>query len=101
MYISLRRARLALFHLHTKGTAVSLSEQNWDTVVSHTEGYSGSDIANVTNDALMEPVRELEKTLYWKPVSGKLRHFVSAHTQHTMMAITTKCITKQLCFLRH
>lgn len=76
---SFRRARLALFHLHTKGTAVSLSEQDWDTVVSHTEGYSGSDIANVTNDALMEPVRELKKTLYWKPVSGKLRHFVSVH----------------------
>ena len=83
-----RRARLALFHLHTKGTTVSLSEQDWDAVVSHTEGYSGSDITNVTNDALMEPVRELEKTLYWKPVSGKLRHFISANMYSTIVAIT-------------
>lgn len=61
-----RQARRRLLQLHTAETLVCLSEQEWDLLVSRTEGYSGSDIATCVADALLEPVRELEGTQFWR-----------------------------------
>jgi len=36
-----------------------------DELAKGTEGFSGSDIANMVNDAVMEPVRELESCISW------------------------------------
>ena len=49
---------------------MSLSEKEWQELASATEGYSGSDIANIVADSLMEPVREMETAKYWKAVAG-------------------------------
>ena len=40
-------------------------------MVSLSDGCSGSDIANLTADALLEPIREMESALYWRRVSGE------------------------------
>ena len=64
-----REARMSLLRLHTRQTLTSLSEKEWQELASATEGYSGSDIANIVADSLMEPVREMETAKYWKPVA--------------------------------
>ncbi len=51
-------------------TKVHLSDPDWELLVSRMKGYSGSDIATCVADALLEPVRELERACYWKPVKG-------------------------------
>lgn len=61
-----RQARRHLLELHAAETLVSLSELEWDLLVSRTEGYSGSDIATCVADALLEPVRELEGAQFWR-----------------------------------
>lgn len=68
-FVRCREARLSLLHLHTEQTSMSLSENEWQELASATEGYSGSDIANIVADSLMEPVREMETAKYWKPVA--------------------------------
>ena len=49
---------------------MELSEVDWEGLVTRTEGLSGSDIATVVADALLQPVRELEDATYWRPTSG-------------------------------
>lgn len=40
----------------------------------HTEGYTGSDIAHLVSEALLQPVRELEAAQHWLPVGvGQFR----------------------------
>lgn len=51
-------------------SATELSEEDWDTLGKMTEGFSGSDLANCTSDALFEPIRELEKTTHWSVTQG-------------------------------
>jgi len=45
---------------------VDLKEEELNELVSKLDGLSGSDISLIMNEALMEPIRELEKTIYWK-----------------------------------
>ncbi len=44
------------------------SEFNWRVIIILFFRYSGSDIANMVNDALMAPVRSLDKTRVWVEV---------------------------------
>jgi len=52
--------------------SVKLSEKEWDNLVEKTEGFSGSDIATCTADAVLQPIRELESSKYWKYDKGDL-----------------------------
>lgn len=45
-----------------------MSDSEWDLIVTETAGFSGSDIATVVADALLEPIRELQHAIWWKPV---------------------------------
>lgn len=51
---------------------VKLSEEEWDSLVQKTEGFSGSDIATCAADAVLQPIRELESSRYWKYEKGKI-----------------------------
>ena len=61
-----RESRRCLLKMHMKETVTLLSENDWKCLEDLTEGYSGSDISNFVADAVLQPIREIEKALYWK-----------------------------------
>lgn len=60
VYISLPEttARAGMFKIHAGKFAKDLSEADYAALGEASEGYSGSDLANVVNEALMLPVRK-------------------------------------------
>ena len=74
IYISLpdELARRQMFKIHIgSGDDIRLSESDFDILAKRTDGFSGSDIAGICQDALMEPVRTLlVSTHFKKKVSG-------------------------------
>ena len=61
-----RSAQRRLVELHLSGTATSLTEQDWQQLLTGTEGLSGSDLAELTQHALYQPLRELESAASWR-----------------------------------
>ncbi|KAG8937243.1 Vacuolar protein sorting-associated protein 4 [Tulasnella sp. 419] len=62
-------ARKRMFELHIGNTPCELSPQDYRLLAQKTEGYSGSDIAIVVRDALMQPVRKVLAATHFKKVS--------------------------------
>ena len=62
VYIALPEpvARTIMFKLNLGDTPNSLSEQDFATLGDMSEGYSGSDVAVVVREALMEPLRKCQ-----------------------------------------
>ena len=56
---------MSLIKIHTKDNPLSLSKEEWSYLVEKTEGYSGSDIANLTLGALFGPIRDLRTAMFW------------------------------------
>ena len=50
--------------------SANLSEEEWEILVQKTDGFSGSDIATCAADAVLQPIRELESSKYWKYDEG-------------------------------
>lgn len=46
-----------MFKVHLGDTPHDLQPQDFEELARHTDGFSGSDIAVVVKDVLMEPVR--------------------------------------------
>lgn len=65
-----REARITLIKIHTKDNELNLSESEWNALIDNTEGYSGSDIANMTLGALFGPIRDLQAATYWLKTTG-------------------------------
>lgn len=65
-----RSARIALIKIHSKDSQLQLTLEDWKTLADKTEGYSGSDIANMTLGALFGPIRDLRVACYWCRNSG-------------------------------
>ncbi|KAJ4477802.1 katanin p60 ATPase domain-containing protein [Lentinula edodes] len=61
-------ARRRMFELHVGSTPCHLGPKDYRTLADHTEGYSGSDIAIVVRDALMQPVRKLLSATHFKKI---------------------------------
>ncbi|SGY68082.1 BQ5605_C004g02846 [Microbotryum silenes-dioicae] len=61
-------ARKRMFELNVGTTPCTLSQQEYRTLASKTEGYSGSDLAVVVRDALMQPVRKVLSATHFKEV---------------------------------
>ncbi|XP_073984800.1 uncharacterized protein isoform X2 [Rhodnius prolixus] len=59
-------SRLKIIKNQCKGINTDLTEEDWSTVVSRTEGYSGSDLTNLTTYAIQEPLAELDSSQSWK-----------------------------------
>lgn len=62
--------------IHTRQNGVELSETDWDLLCDRTEGYSGSDIANMMLEALFGPIRDLQTATHWKQKEGALAIFL-------------------------
>ncbi|KAJ3828937.1 P-loop containing nucleoside triphosphate hydrolase protein [Lentinula raphanica] len=61
-------ARRRMFELHVGSTPCQLGPKDYRVLADHTEGYSGSDIAIVVRDALMQPVRKLLSATHFKRI---------------------------------
>ncbi len=59
-------ARAAIFKIHLGDTPHNLTEADFVTLGSLTEGFSGSDISVMVRQALMEPLRKCRVAKYFK-----------------------------------
>ncbi|THH17137.1 hypothetical protein EW146_g3608 [Bondarzewia mesenterica] len=64
-------ARKRMFEIHVGSTPCELTHQDYRTLALKSEGYSGSDIAVVVRDALMQPVRKVLSATHFKQVPSK------------------------------
>jgi len=67
IYISLPKApaRAVMFKIHIGSTPCKLTDNDFELLAKKTEGFSGSDISTVVNDALMEPVRTMQSATHF------------------------------------
>lgn len=63
-------ARLSMFKIHLGDTKTNLNENDMKRLAQMTEGYSGADIGIIVRDALMEPVRKVQRATHFKRVRG-------------------------------
>lgn len=61
-------ARRRMFELNVGNTPCQLTNKDYKYLGEITEGYSGSDIAVVVRDALMQPVRKVLSATHFKKV---------------------------------
>jgi len=66
-------ARATIFKIHLGNTPTELTEPDFRTLASKTEGFSGADISIVVRDALMQPVRKVQTATHFKRVRGPSR----------------------------
>jgi len=59
-------ARRNMFEIHVGSTPCELSAKDYRTLAEKSDGYSGSDIAVVVRDALMQPVRKVLSATHFK-----------------------------------
>ena len=53
-----KETRKKVIKLHS-GTHHTLTDDDIEYLADHTEGYSGSDLSTLVNDALMRPIKQL------------------------------------------
>jgi vacuolar protein-sorting-associated protein 4 len=72
IYISLPEldARKVMFELNLKGTPNTLTDDQLEDLARSTEGFSGSDISTLTQDAIFEPVRKCQSAEFFKKIPG-------------------------------
>lgn len=61
-------ARTRMFEINIGDVACECSPQDYKTLASMTEGYSGHDVAVVVRDALMQPIRKIQQATHFKPI---------------------------------
>jgi SpoVK/Ycf46/Vps4 family AAA+-type ATPase len=62
-------ARKRIFELNVGTTPCQVTSREYRKLAEMTQGYSGSDIAIVVRDALMQPVRKILSSTHFKKVS--------------------------------
>lgn len=65
-------ARTTMFKLAVGDTNTALKPEDFRELAKAAEGYSGSDITIVVQDALMQPVRKIQQATHFKKVSPLL-----------------------------
>ncbi len=63
-----------MFRLNLGDEPHSLTEEDFDRLARDTDGYSGSDIQTVVQDALGAPVTKITEATHFKKVSKYFRH---------------------------
>ncbi|RIA87358.1 P-loop containing nucleoside triphosphate hydrolase protein [Glomus cerebriforme] len=66
-------ARVEMFRLNVGNTPCTLADKEFKHLAEMTEGYSGSDIAVVVRDALMQPIRKVQTATHFKWVDPRTR----------------------------
>ncbi|KAJ2357802.1 Vacuolar protein sorting-associated protein 4 [Coemansia sp. RSA 2618] len=61
-------ARARMFQLHIGNTPCTLTQRDYRMLGDRTDGYSGSDIAVIVRDALMQPIRKVQLATHFKRV---------------------------------
>lgn len=61
-------ARRRIFELNVGTTPCQLTNKDYKYLADITDGYSGSDIAVVVRDALMQPIRKVLSATHFKKV---------------------------------
>jgi len=64
-------ARRQMFQLHVGSTPNELTSKDYRLLADKTDGYTGSDIAIVVRDALMQPVRKVISATHFKRIGDK------------------------------
>lgn len=59
--------RRKVLKLHA-GCQHTLTEEDFTFLANKTDGYSGSDLSTLVNDALMRPIKQLQSATYFKRV---------------------------------
>ncbi|KAJ2089096.1 Vacuolar protein sorting-associated protein 4 [Coemansia sp. RSA 986] len=62
-------ARARMFQLHIGNTPCTLTQRDYKLLAERTDGYSGSDIAVIVRDALMQPIRKVQMATHFKSVA--------------------------------
>ncbi|CAG8717848.1 8263_t:CDS:2, partial [Ambispora leptoticha] len=75
-------ARAHMFELNIGDTPCELKQQDFKTLAEKCEGYSGSDIAVVVRDALMQPIRKVQTATHFKWVDSPSRDDPSVVKPH-------------------
>ncbi|KAJ3118777.1 Vacuolar protein sorting-associated protein 4 [Phlyctochytrium bullatum] len=75
-------ARARMFELHVGSTPCKLTGKDYRVLAEATEGFSGSDVAVVVRDALMEPVRKVQQATHFKYVDAPSRDDPNVVKQH-------------------
>lgn len=75
IYISLPEvdARKTMFELNLKGNDNNLTDSQIEDLATRTEGFSGSDISTLTQDAVFEPVRKCQMAEFFRKVQHEGR----------------------------
>ena len=67
-------ARRAMFGIHFGKEGHQLTAEDFDYLAKQTDGYSGSDISNMVKQALMIPIKRLQKAKYFVIDQNKKFH---------------------------
>ena len=72
IYISLPEldARKLMLELNLKGTPNTLTNEQLEDLAARTDGFSGSDISTLTQEAIFEPVRKCQNAEFFKKIPG-------------------------------
>jgi vacuolar protein-sorting-associated protein 4 len=57
-----------MFQIHIGNTPHNLTQNDFKELGKRSEGYSGSDIAIIVREALMQPIRIVQNATHFKPV---------------------------------
>ncbi|CDS02833.1 hypothetical protein LRAMOSA00236 [Lichtheimia ramosa] len=79
-------ARATMFQLNVGTTPCTLTAADYKLLADRTEGYSGSDIAILVRDALMQPIRKVQSATHFKWVEAPSRQ-----DTNTMKRYLTPC----------
>lgn len=63
-------ARASMFKIHLGDTPNTLTAEDFDQLGLRTDGFSGSDVAVVVKDVLMEPVRKAQDATHFRTLRG-------------------------------
>lgn len=67
-------ARAAMFKIHLGETPHNISQSQFDELAAGTQGFSGSDIAVLVKDVLMQPIRKTQDATHFKPIKTPQGH---------------------------
>lgn len=54
-----------------------IPREKFEEILDKTEGFSGSDMADLANSAAYQPIKELEKATLWTVTGGNIHLFIS------------------------